>query len=124
MKRYIKASKKSNLELLKSFVGKDEWILVHLVNFYSQKVYEVALIKINKIYGDVFYNKLKLDFNYHHDYDNALDYVAANYTSINSALQTEARTLKDCIKIFPPVESYTTEEIQFAIDESNREADI
>ena len=31
MKRYIKASKKSNLELLKSFVGKDEWILVHLV---------------------------------------------------------------------------------------------
>lgn len=117
MKVYVKCSKKSNLELLKSFVGKDEWVVVDILNYYSGKVTEKALIKVNKIFGRVFYNSITLPFHYSSEYDNALDYVSVALISIDNVLRTEGSVLKDCVKVIEPVESYTTEELRKVIEE-------
>ena len=116
MKIYVRASKKSNLELLKSFVGKDEWVLVNNINFYSGKVIQRALIKINKIRGSVWCNIIHLDYDYARNYDNALSYVVDNIVSIDNVLKQEKCALKDCIQVVEPVESYTTAQLLEAID--------
>ena len=117
MKLYVKASKKHDLELLKSLAGKDEWVVVNILNYYSGKVIEKALIKVNKIYGRVFYNSITLPFHYSSQYDNALDYVSDSGINIDNVLRTEGSVLKDCVKVIEPVESYTTEELRKVIEE-------
>lgn len=116
MKLYVKASKKSNLELLKSFLGKDEWVLVNNINFYSGKVIQRALIKINRIRGSVWCNIIPLDFNYKNAYDNVLSYIVDHEVSIDNALRHEVSALKDCVQVVEPVESYTTAQLREAID--------
>lgn len=116
MKLYVKASKAHNLELLKSFLGKDEWVLVNNINFYTGKVIERALIKINKIRGSVWCNVIHLDYDYARNYDNALSYVVDNIVSIDNVLKQEKCVLKDCINVVEPIESYTTMQLREAID--------
>jgi len=116
MKLYVKASKKSNLELLKSFVGKDEWVLVNITNFYSGKVIKKGLMKVNKIYGNVYYNMIPLSLS--NRYPNALDYVIEYHISIDNVLNHTESCLKDCVQVIEPVQSYTTAEIREAIKES------
>lgn len=118
MKLYVKASKKSNLELLKSFVGKDEWVLVTLHNFYTDKVVRKGLIKIDKIRGNVFFYEIPLAFDYNLNYDNALDYVVTENTDIDNVLKHKNTWVKDCVRVVEPVESYTTAEIREAIEKA------
>lgn len=117
MKLYVKASKEYNLKLLKSFVGKDEWVLVNILNYYSGKVLRRALIKIDKIYGDVFFKEIPLSFDYAHNYDNALGYVVDEHTSLDNCIKKYKSVHKDCVKVVEPVESYTTEELRKAIEQ-------
>lgn len=116
MKVYVKCSKKSNLELLKSFVGKDEWVLVNITNLYSGKVIKKGLMKVNKIRGNVYYNMIPLSFSSR--YPNALDYVIDYHVSIDNVLNHSESCLKDCVQVIEPVQSYTTAQIMKAIDET------
>ena len=116
MKRYIPASIKSNNELLKSFVGKDEWVLVDLVGYYDGKVREKALIKIIKVRGSVDYYKISLDFNYNNEYDDAISYVADLNVSLDNVYKRiEHSYPKECVHVVEPIESYTTAELENAI---------
>jgi predicted HAD superfamily hydrolase len=116
MKRYIVASKKSNLELLKSFAGQDTWVLANILNYYSGKVLKRALIKINKIRGDVYYNMIPLQYDYANVYDNALSFALDYEYPFDKTLDKEYSTLKDCIQIVEPIESYTTSQIRDAFN--------
>lgn len=124
MKVYIKASKKSNLGLLESFAGKDQWVLVTLHNLYTDKVVRKGLIKIDRIKGrHIFFYEIPLAFNYNLNYDSALDYIVAENTNIDNVLKHKNTWVKDCVHVVEPVESYTTAEIREAIEKANAAED-
>lgn len=95
-------------KLLKEYAGKDAWLLVVFTNYYTGKMQRKALIRINKVWGDVRYNELPLDLEHADSYTSALRYLADNGSSVATALKYEYRTRKECVQIWDAA-CYTTD---------------